>query len=64
MLWSLFRQMLRSRFFEEVVKLLWDEGQISGEMHMSIGEEGIVAGVVTQLKDGMPWPSIIGEQRR
>jgi pyruvate dehydrogenase E1 component alpha subunit len=51
-LWILYRQMLRSRLFEEVVKLLWEEGQISGEMHMSIGEEGIVAGVVTQLRNG------------
>lgn len=51
-LWELYRQMLRSRLFEELVKLLWDEGRISGEMHMSIGEEGITAGVVAQLLDG------------
>lgn len=51
-LWNLYRQILRSRLFEELVKLLWDEGRISGEMHMSIGEEGIAAGVVTQLRDG------------
>ena len=50
-LWTLYRQMLRSRLFEELVKLLWDEGRISGEMHTGIGEEGIIAGVITQLRD-------------
>ncbi len=51
-LWSLYRQMLRSRLFEEAVTQLWKEGKISGEMHLSIGEEAIVAGVVTQLVAG------------
>lgn len=51
-LWSLYRQMLRSRLFEEAVARLWREGQISGEMHMSVGEEAVVAGVVTQLTEG------------
>jgi len=44
--------MLRSRLFEEKVLELWNAGQISGEMHMGLGEEAIVAGVVAHLKDG------------
>jgi pyruvate dehydrogenase E1 component alpha subunit len=51
-LWSLYRQMLRSRLFEECVRNLWEAGQISGEMHMGLGEEGVVAGVVSHLQDG------------
>ncbi|MFQ6115354.1 MAG: thiamine pyrophosphate-dependent enzyme [bacterium] len=50
-LWSLYRQMLRSRLFEEAVIQLWDEGKISGEMHLGIGEEAIAAGVVAHLRD-------------
>lgn len=48
----LYRQMLRSRRFEEAVKSIWDAGKISGEMHLGIGEEAVVAGVVSQLNDG------------
>jgi pyruvate dehydrogenase E1 component alpha subunit len=49
---SLYKQMLRSRLFELAVKQLWDEGHISGEMHMGLGEEAIVAGIVDQLVEG------------
>lgn len=48
----LYRQMLRSRRLEEAVKSIWEGGKISGEMHLGIGEEAVVAGVVSQLKDG------------
>ncbi|MCR4439668.1 MAG: thiamine pyrophosphate-dependent dehydrogenase E1 component subunit alpha [bacterium] len=51
-LWFLYRQMLRSRRFEEEVKRLWEQGRISGEMHLGIGEEGVAAGVVTHLREG------------
>lgn len=51
-LWLLFENMLRSRLFEEAVVQLWHEGRISGEMHLSIGEEAIVAGTVLQLQEG------------
>jgi pyruvate dehydrogenase E1 component alpha subunit len=44
--------MLRSRLFEDAVKRLWEEGRISGEMHLGVGEEGVAAGVVVQLQDG------------
>ena len=50
--WSLYRQMLRSRLFEEAVARLWRQGAISGEMHLGTGEEGIIAGVVDHLRDG------------
>ena len=51
-LWSLYRQMLRSRRFEEFVKDLWEKGKISGEMHLGIGEEAIAVGVVDHLQEG------------
>jgi TPP-dependent pyruvate/acetoin dehydrogenase alpha subunit len=51
-LWSLYRQMFRSRLFEEAVIQLWEEGLISGEMHLGIGEEAIVAGIVDQMREG------------
>jgi TPP-dependent pyruvate/acetoin dehydrogenase alpha subunit len=37
-LWFVYENMLRSRLFEEAVTRLWDDGRISGEMHLSIGE--------------------------
>ncbi len=51
-LWSLYRQMLRSRLFEEQVRDLWEAGKISGEMHMGLGEEAVATGVVSHLQDG------------
>jgi len=51
-LWFLYENMLRSRLFEEAVTQLWNDGRISGEMHLSIGEEAIVAGTVLQLENG------------
>jgi TPP-dependent pyruvate/acetoin dehydrogenase alpha subunit len=50
--WRLYKHMLRSRRFEEAVTRLWEEGRISGEMHLGVGEEAIVAGVVDQLREG------------
>ncbi len=51
-LWALYPLMLRSRLFEEAIAKLWHEGLISGEMHLGTGEEAIIAGVVSQLRDG------------
>ncbi len=48
----LYRQMLRSRLFEEAVRDLWQAGRIPGEMHLGLGEEAICAGLVMQLQDG------------
>ncbi|MCK5315674.1 MAG: pyruvate dehydrogenase (acetyl-transferring) E1 component subunit alpha, partial [Anaerolineales bacterium] len=44
--------MYKSRLFENKVTQLWEDGKISGEMHLGIGEEAIAAGVVTQMQDG------------
>jgi pyruvate dehydrogenase E1 component alpha subunit len=50
--WHLYELMLRCRLFEKEVMHLWQEGTISGEMHMSMGEEAIVVGIVDQLIEG------------
>ena len=50
-LWHLYENMLRSRLFEKAVTRIWNDGLISGEMHLSVGEEAIVAGTVLQLQD-------------
>jgi len=44
--------MKKSRRFEEAVTQLWQDGLISGEMHLGTGEEAIIAGVVSQLRPG------------
>jgi pyruvate dehydrogenase E1 component alpha subunit len=51
-MWHLYSEMLRSRLYEVEVKRLWQEGAIPGEMHLSMGEEGIVVGIVDQLVYG------------
>lgn len=51
-LWLLYERMLKSRLFEEGIAQLWKDGMISGEMHMGLGEEAIVVGVVSQLQEG------------
>ena len=51
-LWSLYTLMAKSRRFEETVTQLWNDGLISGEMHLGTGEEAIIAGVVSQLRPG------------
>jgi len=50
--WSLYALMLKSRLFEEGIAKFWHDGLISGEMHLGTGEEAIIAGVVTQLREG------------
>jgi TPP-dependent pyruvate/acetoin dehydrogenase alpha subunit len=50
-LWSLYSLMLKSRLFEEGISKLWHDGLISGEMHLGTGEEAIIAGIVTQLRE-------------
>ncbi len=51
-LWSLYGLMFKSRTFEEAVRQVWKDGKISGEMHLGLGEEAIVAGIVSQLIEG------------
>jgi pyruvate dehydrogenase E1 component alpha subunit len=50
--WHLYRLILKSRLFEQGVMELWNEGEISGEMHLAIGEEAISAGIISQLEPG------------
>lgn len=50
--WRLYRPMHTSRLVEEAIADLWRAGRVSGEMHLGIGEEGIVAGVLDHLGDG------------
>ncbi len=47
----LYPMMLRARVFEQHVQRLWEKGAISGEMHMSLGEEGIVAGIIAHMQE-------------
>lgn len=44
--------MAEARAFEEALGDLWRRGLISGELHLGIGEEGAIAGVVDHLRDG------------
>ena len=44
--------MYHSRYFEQAVTVLWQQGKISGEMHLSMGEEAICAGINDHLRDG------------
>jgi TPP-dependent pyruvate/acetoin dehydrogenase alpha subunit len=49
---QLYHQMARIRYFEEAQAVLWHRGLIPGEMHLGIGEEAVVAGVLAHLEDG------------
>ncbi len=52
-LWSeLYSLMFKSRYFEQSVAGLWHKGHIFGEMHLGMGEEAIVAGILSHLIDG------------
>jgi pyruvate dehydrogenase E1 component alpha subunit len=44
--------MAEIRAFEEALGDLWQRGLISGELHLGIGEEGAIVGVVDHLRDG------------
>ncbi len=48
----LYRQMARMRFFEEAQADLWNRGLVPGEMHLGMGEEAVVAGVLDHLREG------------
>lgn len=49
---ALYLQMCRIRCVEEAVGRLWRAGRISGELHLGLGEEAVVAGVVGRLESG------------
>jgi TPP-dependent pyruvate/acetoin dehydrogenase alpha subunit len=48
-LWPIYALMLKSRLLEEAITRLWQDGLVSGEMHLGTGEEAIMAGVVDHL---------------
>lgn len=50
--WQCYEKMFSSRQFEVSVTTVWHSGKISGEMHLSTGEEAITAGTVLQLQTG------------
>lgn len=63
----LYLQMVRMRRFEEVLAALWQQGLVSGELHLGIGEEAIIAGVIDHLGPGdglaldhRPTPALVG----
>lgn len=47
-----YRQMARIRAFEEALASLWRRGLISGELHLGLGEEALIAGVLAHCRDG------------
>jgi pyruvate dehydrogenase E1 component alpha subunit len=49
---ELYRRMARARAFELLIADLWNEGRISGEMHLATGEEAVAAGVTACLVPG------------
>ncbi len=49
---SLYARVQKCRLFEEAIAQLWEDGLISGEMHLGTGEEAIIVGVVSQLRPG------------
>lgn len=50
--WQAYEMMLRSRGYEELVRELWKEGHIAAEMHLGLGEEAIMAGILSQIQEG------------
>lgn len=48
---EIYEKMVFSRYFEELTKILWEDGLIPGELHLGIGTEAI-AGVISNLKEG------------
>lgn len=48
----LYAAMVRMRALEEALVGLWRRGLISGELHLGIGEEGVIAGVTDHLREG------------
>ncbi len=47
---ELYKLMVRIRFHEEAVKVLFTQGKIGGTTHLCIGQEAIPAGVIAQLR--------------
>lgn len=64
---KLFGMMVRMRAVEEALAQLWRRGLISGELHLGIGEEAVIAGMLDHLGpmdalalDYRPTPALVG----
>lgn len=49
---ALYESMVRMRAVEEALAQLWRQGRVSGELHLGIGEEAVIAGVLDHLDPG------------
>ncbi len=49
---GLYEMMYKARSFERALAELWNQGLISGEMHLGTGEEAVAAGVAAHLEPG------------
>lgn len=65
---KLYETMVRMRAVEEALARLWRQGLISGEIHLGIGEEAVIAGVLDHLRptdalalDYRPTPALVGK---
>ncbi|MDX1675194.1 MAG: thiamine pyrophosphate-dependent dehydrogenase E1 component subunit alpha [Longimicrobiales bacterium] len=47
-----YRAMARARAYELLLLDLWEEGLISGELHLGTGEEAVAAGLTPLLREG------------
>jgi len=47
---NLYELMVRIRFHEEAIKVLFTQGKIGGTTHLCIGQEAVAAGVIAQLR--------------
>jgi len=47
---ELYKLMVRIRFHEEAIKVLFTQGEIGGTTHLCIGQEAVSAGVIAQLR--------------
>jgi len=47
---ELYKLMVRIRFHEEAIKILFTQGKIGGTTHLCIGQEAVSAGVIAQLR--------------
>src|SRR5262249_32070302 len=49
---DLYRQMALIRRFEQVAYRAYEQGEIAGTIHVSIGQEGVAVGVISSLRSG------------
>lgn len=49
---KLYKLMLLCRRYEEEIARLWHNGSFFGEMHLGIGEEAIIVGILANLLPG------------